>query len=127
MRGGQARRLALETRVLDGRANGEWRVRSLADFQDMYMGNITGKAGELAGETFQRGGRSASIFCLAVSVPHTYPRGDGGPRLGGKVATGGAGLTGCDGRIDERRREECFFASLSPPFSGKTKFTRELD
>jgi hypothetical protein len=38
-----------------------------------------------------------------------------------------AGLTGCDGRIDERPREEAFSASLSPPFSGKTKVTRELD
>jgi hypothetical protein len=39
----------------------------------------------------------------------------------------GAGHTGCDGGIDERPREEGFFASLSPPFSGKTEVARELD
>jgi hypothetical protein len=33
----------------------------------------------------------------------------------------GAGLTGFDEGIDERPREEGFFASLSPPFSGKTE------
>jgi hypothetical protein len=44
---GQARRLALETRVVDGRANGGWRVQSLADFLDMYIGiTITKSAGE---------------------------------------------------------------------------------
>jgi hypothetical protein len=32
---------------------------------------------------------------------------------------GGAELTECDGMIDERPREERFFASISPPFSGK--------
>jgi hypothetical protein len=39
----------------------------------------------------------------------------------------GAGHTGCDGGIDERPHEEGVFASLSPPFSGKTEVTRELD
>jgi hypothetical protein len=39
----------------------------------------------------------------------------------------GAGLTGCDGEIDERPPEEVFFASPSHPFSGKTEVTRELD
>jgi hypothetical protein len=39
----------------------------------------------------------------------------------------GAGLAGYDGGIDERPREEGFFASLSPPFSGKTEVTRNLD
>jgi hypothetical protein len=29
--------------------------------------------------------------------------------------------------LHERRREEEFFASISPPFSGKTNVTRELD
>jgi hypothetical protein len=38
-----------------------------------------------------------------------------------------AGLTGCDGRIDERPRAGVNFASLSPPFSGKTEVTLELD
>jgi hypothetical protein len=38
----------------------------------------------------------------------------------------GAGLKGCDGGIDERQREEFFFASLSPSFSGSTEVTREL-
>jgi hypothetical protein len=36
-------------------------------------------------------------------------------------------LTGCDGGIDERPRENLFLASLSPPISGKTEVTRELD
>jgi hypothetical protein len=31
------------------------------------------------------------------------------------------------GGIDERPREEVFFASLSPPSFGKTEVTRELD
>ena len=39
----------------------------------------------------------------------------------------GVGLTGCDGGIDERSREEGFFASLSPPISGKIEVMRELD
>jgi hypothetical protein len=39
----------------------------------------------------------------------------------------GAGLTLCDGGIDEKPREEGLFACLFPPFSGKTKVTRELD
>jgi hypothetical protein len=38
-----------------------------------------------------------------------------------------AGLTGWGGGIDERPREEGFFASLSPPIFGKTEVTRELD
>jgi hypothetical protein len=38
----------------------------------------------------------------------------------------GAGLTGCDGGIDERPREEAFFTSLPPSFSDKTEVTREL-
>jgi hypothetical protein len=52
----------------------------VADFPDMYPGTIAGKAGEMAGKTVNRGGRSASFFCMAVSPP-TCPRGDGGPRL----------------------------------------------
>jgi hypothetical protein len=39
----------------------------------------------------------------------------------------GAGSTGCDGGINERLREEGYFASLSPPILGKTEVTRELD
>jgi hypothetical protein len=38
----------------------------------------------------------------------------------------GARLTGCDGGIDERPREEGVLVSLFPPFSGKTEVTREL-
>jgi hypothetical protein len=38
----------------------------------------------------------------------------------------GAGLMGCDGGIDEQAREEGYFVSLSPPFSGKTEVTPEL-
>jgi hypothetical protein len=48
-------------------------------------------------------------------------------RVGKRGNDLGAGLTGCDGEIDERPREEGFFASLSPPFFGKTEVTRELD
>jgi hypothetical protein len=39
----------------------------------------------------------------------------------------GAGLTGCDGGIDERPRKEVFSARLSPHFSGKTEVMRKLD
>jgi hypothetical protein len=67
--------LALETRVLDARANCGWMVRSLADFPDRYKGINTDKmTGEMAGKT----------CCLAISVPLTCPRGDGGYRLGRK-------------------------------------------
>jgi hypothetical protein len=76
------------------------------------------KAKETAGKTFQRGGMSASFFGVVVKVLPTCPRGDGGPRLGGKSRREEwlrhwAELTGCDGGgIDERPREEGFFASL---------------
>jgi hypothetical protein len=39
----------------------------------------------------------------------------------------GAGSTECDGGINERLREEGFFANLSPPIFGKTEVMRELD
>ena len=48
-------------------------------------------------------------------------------RVGGRGYDFGAGFTGCGGGIDERPREEGFFASLSPPIFGKTEVTRELD
>jgi hypothetical protein len=68
---GLTRRLALETRVLDVRAIGGWRVRPLADFPDRYPGTRTDKAGEMSGKTFHRGGRSANFFCVvAWSTPH---------------------------------------------------------
>jgi hypothetical protein len=38
-----------------------------------------------------------------------------------------AGLTGWGGGIDERPREEGFFASLFPHVFGRTEVTRELD
>jgi hypothetical protein len=74
----------------------------------------------------------SSAVCVVVLVPPTCPRGDGEPQLGGKSRWGerlhlGAGLTGCDGRVDERPHEEEFFATLSPLFSGKTEVTGELD
>jgi hypothetical protein len=55
---GSARRLALETRVLDGRAIGGWRVRPLAGFPYRYPAIRQEKAGEMAGKTFQRGDTS---------------------------------------------------------------------
>jgi hypothetical protein len=48
-------------------------------------------------------------------------------RVGGCGYDLGAGFTGCGGGIDERPREEGFFASLFPPITGKTEVTRELD
>jgi hypothetical protein len=74
---------------------------------------------------------SAHFFlCLCVSVPFTCPRGDWGPRkedrcVGGRGKDLVAGLTGCNGGIDERPREEGFFANLSPPIFGKTEVTWE--
>jgi hypothetical protein len=59
------RRLALETRVLDGHTIGGWRVRSQAE----YTPTSTEKAGKTAGKTFQRGGRSASFFGVLFLVP----------------------------------------------------------
>jgi hypothetical protein len=63
---GSARRLALETKVLDGRAIGGWRVRPPADFPERYPGTRQKKAGEMAGKTLQGGGMSASSFRVAV-------------------------------------------------------------
>jgi hypothetical protein len=40
--------------------------------------------GGMAGKAFQRGGMSASLFCVIVLAPPTIPRGDEGPRLGGE-------------------------------------------
>jgi hypothetical protein len=48
-------------------------------------------------------------------------------RVGGRGYDLGTGFTGCDAGIDERPREERFFASQSPPILGKTEVTRELD
>jgi hypothetical protein len=48
-------------------------------------------------------------------------------RVGGRGYDLGTGFAGCDSGIDERPREEGFFASLSPPIFGKTEVTRELD
>jgi hypothetical protein len=48
-------------------------------------------------------------------------------RVGRRGTDLGAGLTGCGGGINERPREEGFFASLSLPIFGKTEVTRELD
>jgi hypothetical protein len=76
---GEARRLALETKVLDGRANGGRRVRPLADFPDRYPGTNIEKIGEMAGKTFQRGGKSAGFLSGCLGPPNC-PRGDGGPR-----------------------------------------------
>jgi hypothetical protein len=59
-------RLALETRVLDGRANGGWRVRSLADFSERYPGTSTKKAGE----NFSAAARALPLFVrLSPSPP----------------------------------------------------------
>jgi hypothetical protein len=48
-------------------------------------------------------------------------------RVGGRGYDLGAGFPGCGGGIDERPREEGFFASLSPPIFGKTEVARELE
>jgi hypothetical protein len=48
-------------------------------------------------------------------------------RAGGRGYDLGAGFTGCGGGIDERPREEGFFAILFPPIFGKTEVTRELN
>jgi hypothetical protein len=60
-----ARRLTLETRVLDGHSIGGWRVRPLASVPDMDSGIIQ----EEAGESFQRGGRSVGFSGVVVLVP----------------------------------------------------------
>jgi hypothetical protein len=54
--------------------------------------------------------------------------GDGGSKPGRSANwKARAEFMGCGGGIDERPREEGFFASLSPPIFGKTEVTRELD
>jgi hypothetical protein len=67
------RKLALETRVLDGRAIGGWRVRPQAGFPDMYPSTKQRKYGEMAGKAFQRGGTGASFFCVVVLVHFPPP------------------------------------------------------
>jgi hypothetical protein len=124
---GLARRLALETRVLDERAIGGQIVRPFAATRvpnKKKPGKWPGKIFSSAAEALQ--------FCVVVLVPPTCPRSDGGPQLGRKSRRGerlhlGAWLTACDGRIDERPHEKEFFARLPPLFSGKTEVTGELD
>jgi hypothetical protein len=89
------------------RISAEARTRNkgtiVADFPHSYPGISIENPGEMTGKTSQRGLRSASFLCVAVSVPPTCPRGDGGPRLGGSRdgrSDFGAGLTGYDGGID---------------------------
>jgi hypothetical protein len=101
----------------------------MADLPDRYPGTRIEKTGEIAGKHLQRGGMSAS-FSLGLSrPPPTCPQGDGGPRLGGNSRREERlrRRSGCDVGINERSREEGFFASLSPPFSGRTEVTREVD
>jgi hypothetical protein len=81
----------------------------------------------------RRGGRSASFPCVCVSRPHPLALEVTGGldkaerRVGRSGNELGAGSTGCDDGINERLREEEFFAILSPPIFGKTEVTRELD
>jgi hypothetical protein len=73
-------------------------------------------------EVWHPGGNAHAHAALLSDVPHDDSH--------VHVSLGydlGAGLTGCNGGIDERPREEGFFASLSPPFPGKTEATRGLD
>jgi hypothetical protein len=69
-------------------------------------------------------------FCVSLSPPPALEvTGDldkEASRAGRSGNDLGAGFTGCGG-IDERPREEGFFASLSPPIFGKTEVARELD
>jgi hypothetical protein len=62
----EAWRLALEARVLDGRANGGRRERSLVGLHALPAYKHR-KPEEMAGGTFKRGGISASFFYMAVS------------------------------------------------------------
>jgi hypothetical protein len=80
--------------VLDGRANGGWRVRSLADFPDRYLGTSTKNSGDAAGETSQRRGKSA-IFSIRLSrpPPPALARWLAGTSTRRKVVTGGAATT----------------------------------
>jgi hypothetical protein len=88
----------------------------------------------MAGETFQRGEGSARFSSVWQSwSPHLPSRRRRTAtrrksRVGRSGYDLGAGLTGCDGGIDDQPREEGFLASLSPPFYGKmTEVARELD
>jgi hypothetical protein len=80
-----------------------------------------------------RGGKSADFFYARVSrspLPALEVLGDldkEDSRVGRRGNDLGAGRTGCGGGIDERPREEGYFASLSPPIFGQTEVSRELD
>jgi hypothetical protein len=67
---GSTLRLALETRVLDGRAMGRGRVRPLASFPDMYPGTAQKKQGKWPGKRFSAAARVLDFFvCLSQSFP----------------------------------------------------------
>jgi hypothetical protein len=131
------RRLALETRVLDGRANGEWRLWSLADFPNRFPGTNTEKAGEMAGKLFSAAATAEQrcLFLSGILVPPSplalQVTGDVEWVDSRNMMSGydlGAGLIGCESGIDERPREEgLFIASMPPPFSCNTDVMRELD
>jgi hypothetical protein len=111
--------------VLDGRANGEWRVRSLADFPNMYPGTSTEKPRKCPGTLFSAAA-GALVFLSGNLGPHPLALEVTGTSTRRKASTRRRS-TGCDGGIDKRPQEEGFFASLSPPFPGKTEVSRELN
>ena len=105
-------------------------VRPQAGLTDKYPGTRQRKNRGNERGKFRRGGRSASFFYVCVSrspPPALEVTGDLDKedcRVGGRGYDIGTGFTGCDGGIDERPREEGFFANLSPPIFGKTEVTR---
>jgi hypothetical protein len=110
----------------DARSVGGWYGRWLVAIPG--SGYHIDKAGEMAGKTFQLGGMSATVFCLAVSSasPSTCPRGYGRPPAGGKSRRekqqrpwdGAYGIRRRDRRATARGG---FSHSLSPPISDKTE------
>jgi hypothetical protein len=129
---GQARRLALETRVLDGCANGGRRVRSMAGFRISTRVPAQKWLRKWPGKLFSEAAGALAFFGLAVLAPSTYPRRDGRPRQVEKPQHGerqrswdwAYGMRRRDRRATARR---VVFARLPPPISGNTEVSRELD
>jgi hypothetical protein len=121
---GSARRLARETRVLDGRAIGGCMVRPLTSFPDRYPDDKQRKAKEMTGKFFQHGGKSAIFVCGILAPPPPLALEVTGTSTRSKAATGGAasilgrGLRDATAGSTSDRMRRVFlltFPLLSPP------------
>jgi hypothetical protein len=99
----------------------------------MYPGTKQKETGEMSGKNLGAEARAPVFVCVYVSRSPLHALEVTGDldkeerRVGKSGNDLGAGSPGCDVEINERLREEGFFAILSPPIFGKTEVMRELD